>query len=152
MESDLKELRFLTALNFEDSAESDSLDSDSVTDSDTDELNDILSEHSSFVQQHPTENHVRDEIEEPENMPADIFKAPDSKDAAMSQEDDSAADEESGSGSGSEGESGSGSSNDTAKKEVLYYTFPFIYRRIVDIVMNDSRGVYRGFFFNVIIF
>jgi len=63
------------------------------------------------------ENHVRDEIEEPEDTSANLFKAPDSKDAAMSQEDDSATEEESGSGSGSEGESGSGSSNDTAKKE-----------------------------------
>jgi len=62
------------------------------------------------------ENHVRDEIEEPEDTSANLFKAPDNNKDATSQEDDSA-EEGSGSGSGSEGESGSGSESDTTKKE-----------------------------------
>jgi len=111
LEGDMKELAFLTGLNFEDSDAGD-LDND---------LEDAELRNSDSHASTKENNHVRDEIEEPEDTSMKLLEPSEEEDGDESATEDASeeeAKEESGSGSGtSDEESGSGNDETTAKKD-----------------------------------
>jgi len=107
LENDIKELTFLTGLNFQDDTGTGELDNEYAT---------ILSHSNSPIENTPSsEHHVRDEIEEPEDTSMDLYEVNETEEQAGDEQD------ESGSGSGNseeEPDNDEGSTEETSKVQL----------------------------------